>query len=94
MPGCEEDGAPIPMDVDGDGEVLVMESANDVERRKVAEREKKSKSAKDGARRRKLAGPLLPTVMGPHWEQTVGETVFKPFESLKIQFLNGAFYDP
>ncbi|KAL8293085.1 hypothetical protein RQP46_000779 [Phenoliferia psychrophenolica] len=93
QPGHEgDDSAPIPMDVDGDGELFIMESATDVARRKVAEREKKSKSAKDGARKRKLAGPLLPLVKGPYWEQTIGETVYPQFESLKIQFLNDASF--
>ncbi|KAK4703197.1 chromatin assembly factor 1 subunit A, partial [Phenoliferia sp. Uapishka_3] len=90
-PGHEGDDV-VPMDVDGEGDCFIVESATEVARRKVADREKKSKSAKDGAKKRKLAGPLLPLVKGPYWEETIGQTVYPQFKSLRIQFLNDATF--
>lgn len=85
LPGHGEEDD-IKMEVDGDSDVLIIES-DSMARKKVLDREKKAKAAKE-AQRKKNAGPLLPLVLGPTWESNVGQTT-KAFKSMRIQFLNG-----
>ena len=85
LPGHGEEDE-IKMQVDGDSDLLIIES-DSAARKKVLDREKKAKAAKD-AQRKKNAGPLLPLVLGPTWETEIGETT-KVFKSMRIQFLNG-----
>lgn len=76
----------IMMDVDGDGDIMIVEA-----RKKILDRENKSKAAKEAARKRKNAGPMMPLIQGPIWESSVGVTTSNHFSSMRIQFLNGMF---
>jgi chromatin assembly factor 1 subunit A len=78
------------MDVDGDSDIVIMDDSTEA-RKRIVDREKKSKAAKEGAKKKKLVGPLLPLIKGPMWEVEIGETVYAPFESMKTHFLNGTF---
>lgn len=77
------------MRMDLDDDILIMESETEVARRKILEREKKAKAAREGAKKKKLAGPMLPLVKGPEWECEIGAPSYLPFKAFRLQFLNG-----
>lgn len=80
----------VPMDVDDD--LIIIDSATEMARKKVLDRERKSKMGKEGAaRKKKWVGPLLPVVLGPAWEVKIGKPELQGFAGKRIQFLNGSF---
>lgn len=95
--GYDEDGDIVMMDgerhhqqkkEDDDDDVIIVESERDKHERLKRERKKHD----DKLKKRKAAGPLLPLIKGPVWQDLGGggggakDGVFKSF---KIQFLNG-----
>ncbi|KAI5476517.1 hypothetical protein MNV49_007696 [Pseudohyphozyma bogoriensis] len=87
-PGHGEEDA-LPMDLDSD--LIVVGGDLAAAKKKIEDREKKSKSLKD-AKRKRLQGPILPLVKGPVWEKKVGEPRYDAFRPMKIQFLNDAHF--
>lgn len=73
------------MAIDGDDDVLIHSEA----KQRILDREAKAKAAKEGARKKKMMGPMLPTAIGPIWEEEIGQIVLPTFTSMRVQFLNG-----
>lgn len=73
------------MFVGATGELAAVSEA----RRKKA-LEKKRSATKEGAKKRKLVGPLVPIVKGPLWEKELGQVESETLQPFRIQFLNGA----
>jgi chromatin assembly factor 1 subunit A len=81
----EDDGGSGSMDIDEDDSEMTLA------RRKINEREKKSKSGREAQKKKRTVGALLPIIKGPVWEEKLGSINYGPFESMRIQFLNGSF---
>lgn len=81
-----DDAEIVPMEIDeGNSQMAAA-------RRKINEREKKSKSGKEAQKKKKTVGTLLPVIKGPLWEGTIGSSHYGPFKSMRIQFLNGSLF--
>lgn len=81
-----QEGDEVSMDVDDDDDMIIVETEETRKTKKAAEKEKKAKALKE---KRKSIGLLLPLIKGPFWERALGKTVYDPFTSMRIEFLNG-----
>ncbi|GAA5878410.1 hypothetical protein JCM16303_002764 [Sporobolomyces ruberrimus] len=101
-PGYEADGDIVMMDADSkrigprandddDDDIIVVEGEKEKKERVRKEKERKKKQ-EEKQRKRKAAGPLLPFIKGPVWEDEKGVSNEPAFNSFKIRFLNDSSF--
>lgn len=88
--GCTAETMEAKMNLNSDDEGDVEMRAMEESRLRILERERKSKTGKDAQKKKKNTGALIPIVRGPMWEKRVGEIMLPAFNSMRIEFLNGA----
>lgn len=78
---------------DGDSDIVVVETAE--ARKRIDDRERKSKAAKEAQKKKKANGLMVPIVKGLDWANAVGaSSELKVFKSMRIEFLNGESFTP
>ncbi|KAK4053873.1 hypothetical protein OIV83_001529 [Microbotryomycetes sp. JL201] len=86
--GYTEEGDVSAVGLDADATKTGNEDETAAARQRVLDRERKSKAIKDGSKKKRLVGPLVPIVKGPSWEDKIGHVSYAPFSSMRVQLLN------
>ncbi|KAM0792386.1 hypothetical protein ACM66B_005066 [Microbotryomycetes sp. NB124-2] len=89
--GYTEEGDIAAVGLDADANMTGTADETAAARKRVLDREKKSKSMKDTSKKKRLV-PIVPIVKGPAWEGKIGEVTYDGFSSMRVQLLNDAYF--